>query len=95
MKQLTTTVLCILLLNNFIFCQSIKRIVLNEKVNVGGYYLVVEPRDDSIAGVLVLLPGCGEKAESIFPETNLHNVAYANRILTIAFAEGKNLLRTP
>jgi pimeloyl-ACP methyl ester carboxylesterase len=91
MKKLTTTILFSLLLHNILFCQSIKKIVLDEKDSISGYYLAVEPRRDSIAGVLVLLSGFGEKAESIFPETKLYNVAYVNNILTIAFAEGNKL----
>ncbi len=40
---------------------------------------------------MVLLPGFGQHAESIFPETKLHNVGYLNNILTIGFAEGTKL----
>ena len=91
MKELTITLFLIPLFGSFLFCQSIKRIVLNEKDYISGYYLAVEPQGDSIAGVLVLLSGFGQNAESIFPETKLHNVAYVNNILTIAFAEGNKL----
>jgi hypothetical protein len=42
-----------------VYYHSIKKIVLNEKDSVGGYYYSVEPHSDSIAGVLVLLPGFG------------------------------------
>lgn len=56
-----------------------------------GYYLAVEPESDDILGVLVLLPGFGQTAESIFPESKIQNVAYANGILTIAIAGGQKL----
>lgn len=80
----------ILQVNNFLFCQSIKKIVVNEKDSVSGYYLALEP-EDSINGVLVLLTGFGQESETIFPESKLFNVAYVNNILTIAFSEGNKL----
>lgn len=55
------------------------------------YYLAVPPASGEIKGVLVLLPGFSQKAESIFPETKLHNVAYVNDLLTIAVAGGRKL----
>lgn len=73
------------------YSQSIKKIVLDEKDEISGYYLVLEPVEQEIEGVLVLLPGFGQRAEDIFPETKLHNVAYSNNILTIGFAEGTRL----
>jgi pimeloyl-ACP methyl ester carboxylesterase len=56
-----------------------------------GYYLAVVPQGDEVKGVLVLLPGFGQNAESIFPETKIHKVAYLNGILTIAIAGGRKL----
>lgn len=53
-------------------------------------YFIVEPRD-SIIGALVLLPGFGQDAPTIFPETKLHNVAYVNGLLTIALAGGPKM----
>ena len=91
MKKILIAILLVLSVNNFLYSQSIKKVILNDKDAFSGYYLSVEPCCDSIAGVLVLLAGFGEKAEWIFPETKLHNVAYANRILTIGFAEGNKI----
>ena len=91
MEKILITILLVLSVNNFLYSQSIKKVVLNDKDAFSGYYLSIEPCCDSIAGVLVLLAGFGEKAEWIFPETKLHNVAYANRILTIGFAEGNKI----
>jgi pimeloyl-ACP methyl ester carboxylesterase len=59
------------------------------QVEFDEYYLV-EPRD-SIQGVLILLPGFGQPASSIFPETKLHNVAYVNGILVLGIAGGAKM----
>ena len=65
-----------------------------EKVSFGDaeddYYLAMEPQGE-IKGALVLLPGFGQAPESIFPESKIQNVAYAQGILTIAIAEGQKL----
>jgi pimeloyl-ACP methyl ester carboxylesterase len=89
MKKILSAIF--LLKGVLLFSQSIEKIVLNEKDSVSGYYLAVKPESDSIKGTLILFPGFGQYAETIFPETKLHNVAYANNILTIAFAEGNKM----
>ncbi len=71
--------------------QSIDKIVLDEKDDISGYYLAVKPQTEKIDGVLILLPGFGQRAETIFPETKLHNVGYLNNILTIGFSQGAKL----
>lgn len=70
--------------------QNYERVEFDAKIS-DGYYLAVEPNTDELKGVLVLLPGFGQNAESIFPESKLHNVAYVNGILTIAIAGGRKL----
>jgi pimeloyl-ACP methyl ester carboxylesterase len=84
--------LLLLSVSHLSFSQSVKQIVLNERDQISGHYLAVEPNGyrpgDSIRSVLVLLSGFSQRPESIFPETKLHNVAYANNILTIGFAGG-------
>lgn len=66
-----------------------------EKISFGetaeDYYIVLKPNAGDIRGVLVLLPGYGEIPESIFPESKLFNVAYANGIMTVAIAAGQKL----
>ena len=66
-----------------------------EKVTFGtsndDYYLVLKPATEKIKGVLILLPGYGEKPESIFPQSKLFNVAFANDLLTVAIAGGEKL----
>jgi pimeloyl-ACP methyl ester carboxylesterase len=74
------------------YSQTIKKIVLDSTDTHSGHYLVVEPEDkDSILGVLVLLAGFGQFPEDTPPETKLHNVAYANSILTVFYAGGNKL----
>lgn len=72
--------------------QTIKKIILDEHDTHSGYYLVVEPQNkDSISGALVLLAGFGQISEATPPETKLHNIAYANNILTVFYAGGNKL----
>ena len=72
--------------------QVLKKIVLDEKDALSGHYLLVEPeKKDSISGVLILLAGFGQIPENTLPETKLHQVAYANQILTIFYAGGNKL----
>jgi dienelactone hydrolase len=80
-----------LLLSQLSFGQTLKKIVLDDKDLYSGHYLVVEPETDSIEGVLVLMAGFGQRPEDTPPETKLHNVAYANNILTVFYAGGNKL----
>lgn len=72
------------------FGQTFEKINFNDK-NPEDYYLLLKPVSKEIKGVLVLMPGYGEDPESIFPESKLFNVAYANSILTVAIAGGQKL----
>jgi pimeloyl-ACP methyl ester carboxylesterase len=72
------------------FGQTFEKIVFNDK-KADHYYILLRPNTDEIKGVLILLPGYGENPESIFPESKLFNVAYANGILTVAIAGGQKL----
>ncbi len=71
--------------------QTIKRVVVNERDSISGYYLAIEPASHRIASVLVLLPGFAESAAAVFPETKLDNVAYTNDILVVAVGAGSKL----
>jgi pimeloyl-ACP methyl ester carboxylesterase len=64
---------------------------VNVKDTVSGYYLSVKPPTNTVNGVLVLLDGFGGRAESVFVESMLPNVAYANDILTVAVAMGEKI----
>lgn len=70
--------------------QSFERVNFNDK-DADDYYIQLRPPTEKINGVLILLPGYGEKAESIFPSSNLFNMAYANGILTVAIAGGEKI----
>ena len=94
MKLIAKGLFCIIasfLIAQMTYAQSLKKIVVDDKDFFSGYYLAVEPQTDSIAGVLVLLSGFGQRAEDSPPETKLHNVAYANNFLTIFYAGGNKL----
>uniref|UniRef100_UPI004049B301 hypothetical protein n=1 Tax=Fulvivirga sp. TaxID=1931237 RepID=UPI004049B301 len=71
--------------------QNFEKVIFDQNDTENGYYLAVEPEDENIKGVLVLMPGFSQKAESIFPETKIHNVAYLHGILTIAVAGERKL----
>ncbi len=73
-----------------LYSQNFHKIVYDDS-DSKGYYLAVPPKSEKIIGVLLLLPGFAQDAESIFPESKLHNVAYVNKILTIAIAGGRKL----
>lgn len=70
--------------------QTFEKVIFND-ADADGYFIQLKPPTEKIRGVLVLLPGYGEKAESIFPSSNLFNTAYANGILTIAIAGGEKI----
>ncbi len=70
--------------------QNYEKVTFNKDIE-NGYYLVVEPEADKIEGVMVLLPGFGQIAESIFPESKIHNVAYLHGLLTVAISGGSKL----
>jgi pimeloyl-ACP methyl ester carboxylesterase len=71
------------------FSQNYDRIVLDPSSEIG-YYLAVPPKGE-IEGVLVLLPGFGERPEDVLAETKLHNTAFANRILTLVVPFGSKI----
>lgn len=74
------------------YSQTLKKIVLDTTDYYSGHYLVVEPENkDSIAGVLFLLAGFGQRPEHSTPETKLHTIARKNNILTIFYAGGNKL----
>lgn len=87
----------------FIFCafllilslkgqgQEIEKIPLGTKEDGNNYYLVVKPLSASVKGVLVLLPGFGQSAESIFPETRLHQLSYLNEVLLVSLSVGEKI----
>lgn len=62
--------------------QTIEKVVFDLKDSTDGYYLAISPRSKSIKGTLVLFNSFSTP-ENMLTETKLHNVAYANDLLTI------------
>jgi hypothetical protein len=91
MKKFPVFLLCFISWNTAL-AQNHERIVVNARDTVSGYYLAVKPpAGNKISGVLVLLDGFGGRPESIFVESKLPEVAYANNILTIAVVMGEKI----
>lgn len=90
MKQGTLTTIFALLTLSSAIGQNFEKVVFNDK-DPDDYYIQLKPPTEKINGVLILLPGYGEKAESIFPSSNLFNTAYANGIMSIAIAGGEKI----
>lgn len=82
---------CIMTMWNTANAQNYEKIVVNARDSISGYYLSVKPQTNTIKGVLVLIDGFGGRAEDIFPESKLPNVAYVNEILTVAVAMGNKI----
>jgi pimeloyl-ACP methyl ester carboxylesterase len=68
------------------FGQNIEKISFDKN----DYYLAVRPASNHIQGTIVFL--CSFRPpESLLPETKLHNVAFANDLLTVYVSMGKQL----
>src|SRR3990170_7000358 len=64
------------------YCQNIEKVSFDTKDSTTGYYLAIRPNSKDIKGVVVLLSSF-MMPEDLLPETKLHNVAYANDLLTV------------
>ena len=64
------------------FCQNSEKVSFDAKDSTAGYYLAIRPQSKEIKGVIVLLSSF-MKPEMVLPETKLHNVAFANDMLTV------------
>jgi len=90
MKKISIVIILANLIGISSFGQTFEKVRFDIK-NPDDYYLVLAPASAKIQGVLILLPGYGEKPEDIFPESKLFNVAYVNEILTVAIAGGEKI----
>ena len=81
MRQGTLLTVFTLLTLSSVLGQNFEKVVFNDK-DADDYYIQLKPPTGKINGVLILLPGYAEKAESVFPSSNLFNTAYANDIWT-------------
>jgi len=82
MKSFAALLLFAFLLSYTAPCQNLEKVVFDTKDTTDGYYLALRPRSNNIKGVLVLCTSFSTP-EWMLPETKLHNVAYANDLLTI------------
>lgn len=71
---------------------NIERVVIDSTNESYGYYLSVQPKTTKIKGVLMLLPGFGQKSEDIFLDTKLPEFAAENGFITIGFAGRMRLM---
>lgn len=56
-----------------------------------GYYMELVPSSGEITGVLVLLPGFSQKAEDVFRDSDLPDVAQKNNMLVVTISTGFHL----
>ena len=83
--------LFLLLLSLGAYSQNVQKIVFEPGDSVNGYYLAIPPLSGTVRGVLAVF--CPfQKAESILPETRLHNIASATDLLTVYCSTGMRLL---
>jgi hypothetical protein len=75
-------------------CQFIEKVSYDASDSTNGYYLAIPPSSNNIKGALVFF--CSfRNAESLLPETRLHNVAAGNDLLTVYASLGKKLVADP
>lgn len=70
--------------------QPTEKIVFDKSDSATGYYLAVRPKSNNIKGTLLLIT-CFNVPENLLSETRLHNVAYANDLLTVYVSMGNKL----
>ena len=83
--------LCLSFIFNTGFGQYIEKKWFDKSDSVYGYYLIIPPSSGRVQGALILLDGYGSNAEGFLAETKMHNVAWANDILTICIPTGSRL----
>ncbi len=89
-KTLFLILATIFFMPSFVYCQNIDKVTFDIKDTIDGYYLAIQPQSKNVKGVVVLLTSFMSPA-SLLPETKLHNVAYANDILTIVASAKQKL----
>src|SRR6185503_5389230 len=71
--------------------QYVEKIWLDKNDPVYGYYTLIKPSSGRIQGALILLDGFGGNADGFMAETRIHNVAWANDILTVGLPTNTRL----
>lgn len=90
MKAFTILFALVTFLSTSGLSQIIEKVVFDSKDTIDGYYLAIRPQSNNIKGVVVLFNSFSSP-ERMLPETKLHNVAYANDLLTIAVSMKQKL----
>ena len=81
----------LLLLVNVCFSQYIEKKWLDKTDSIFGYYISIPPSSGRVQGALILLDGPGSTADGFLSETRIHNVAWANDILTLSIPNKNSL----
>jgi pimeloyl-ACP methyl ester carboxylesterase len=71
--------------------QKVEKISLPLEDGKAGYYMELAPGDDHIKGVLILLPGFSQKAEDVFSDSGLPDLAHQNDLLVVGISTSFNL----
>lgn len=66
--------------------QYVEKVWLDKNDAVYGYYTLIKPSSGRVQGALILLDGFGGTADQFMSETKIHNVAWANDIVTVGVA---------
>lgn len=91
MKHMLLFIITVFLCAMQAMAQTIEKVSFDARDSTSGYYLAIPPSSGRISGVLVLF--CPyQAAESMLPETKLHNVAAANDLLTVYASIGNNFI---
>jgi hypothetical protein len=90
MRNLILFPLFWLCLAGIIQAQSFEQITLIKGDNPHGTGILLEPKEEPTS-ILLLLPGFGQTADQIFPESKVQNVAYVNQMVTFVVPFGSKL----
>ncbi len=63
-----------------------EKVILDDSDESHGYYLLAQAKESKAKGVLVLLPGLGQKAENLIVDTKLPQFAESEGFVVVGFA---------
>ena len=90
-RKLTFSCMLAFLSITNISAQYVEKIWVDKTDSVYGYYTVIKPSSLRIQGAVILLDGFGGNADNFLAETKIHNVAWANELLTVCIPTGQRL----
>ena len=91
MKKISFLLSTLLLFIAGVSGQTLEKKWFDSKDSVYGYYTIIQPRSLRIQAALILLDGYSGNAVDFLSETKIHNVAFANDILTVCIPTGFRL----